>query len=149
MEDARMEEQVHETGGERRLDPQRVARWAELLDEDAEAREFMTQRLVGDQLAGAEQRIAELKLTQEKLRLMQRFGISEELAAVHLTAADPTELERQAESLGALLSPQRQAFADQSWQAAPRLPSYDGGTTSREEWLEQQFLTLYPGEVGT
>jgi hypothetical protein len=138
----------------------RVQRWAELLDGDPQAREFMRAHVAGSELT----QLGELTQRSRRLELALQHGIPAPLAEVHLTAADPQLLEQQAESLAALLrgnkvdtwvgagpAPARDAgnIAGAAAGAAPTqtyvspLPAYESAPINREEWLEQQFVRVY------
>jgi hypothetical protein len=146
-----------------RLDMQRVTRWAELLDGDPQARDFMRERLAGGELS----QLGELTLRQRRLELALEHGIPAQLAEVHLTAADPQLLEAQAESLARLINgvaigsvgaaharPENSndsSTTGRPW-AAPTvhpqspispLPAYEAAPVDREEWLQAQFVQLY------
>src|SRR5688500_13121284 len=84
---------------ESKLDMERVKRWAELLDGDPQARQFMRERIAGSELT----QLNELSLRSRRLELALQHGIPAQLAEVHLTASEPELLEQQAESLKQLL----------------------------------------------
>jgi hypothetical protein len=139
-----------------KLDMARVQRWAELIEGDPQARDFMRERVAGGEL----QQIGELTKRQRRLELALEHGIPAELAEVHLTADDPQLLEQQAESLARLLhsggatdvgarraSPETRSGLSTTGDArvAPTnpLPAYEAAPVDREEWLTQQFVSLY------
>ena len=142
---------------ETKLDMQRVQRWAELLDGDPQAREFMRTHIAGSELT----QLSELALRSQRLELALKHGIPAQLAEVHLTASDPELLEQQAESLAALLKGQltkgegQETNADgnptqfnrpSSLEHRPSLsplPVYEAAPVNRDEWLEQQFVRMY------
>jgi hypothetical protein len=158
----------YDAGDQRgKLDMARVQRWAELLDGDAQARQFMRERLAGGELS----QLSALSLRNRRLELALKHGIPAPLADVHLTADDPQLLEQQAESLAALLAntsggtgpragqgfsggyvdgvfetESRQARGPVPPNITPHvnpLPAYEAAPVNREEWLEQQFVRMY------
>jgi hypothetical protein len=147
---------------ESKLDMQRVQRWAELLEGDPQAREFMRERIAGSELT----QLSALSQRSRRLELALQHGIPAQLAEVHLTAEDPALLEQQAESLAALLhntvdtrvgadalsargpvDPARAGTGPAPTQHNPvpvsTLPAYESAPINREEWLEQQFVRVY------
>jgi hypothetical protein len=131
------------------LDMARVQRWAELLDGDPQARQFMREHVAGGELT----ELTALTQRARRLELALQHGIPEQLAEVHLTADDPALLAQQAESLARLLQSradipvgQNQAYIQESDKnigpTAP-LPYYEAAPVSGDEWLQQQFVRLY------
>jgi hypothetical protein len=136
------------TTSESKLDMARVQRWAQLLDNDAQARDFMRQHLAGGELS----QLTQLQLKQQRLELALKHGIPAQLAEIHLTAEDPTLLEAQAESLARLVAERGSAdppggLIVKGGPEGPRsvspLPAYEAVPVNREEWLQQQFVQLY------
>ena len=156
-----LESQTQEEAGPRpasRLDMARVQRWAQLLDGDPQARQFMREHVAGGEL----EELSRLAQRSRRLELALKYGIPEQLAEVHLTADDPARLEAQAESLAHLIhnnsaaaslppsgSGAERPAADMpplndfvASQATP-LPIYEAAPVSGDEWLQQQFVRLY------
>jgi len=143
-----------------KLDLERVKRWAELLDSDPQAREFMRAHVAGGELA----QLTELQQKQQRLELALEHGIPAELAEVHLTAGDPALLAVQAESLAGLLhggtgalargnlsegqsvpssATGEGARATNNFSPANPLPAYEAAPVDREDLLTRQFVALY------
>jgi hypothetical protein len=154
-----VESQTQEEAGQRpasRLDMARVQRWAELLDGDPQARQFMREHVAGGELT----QLNELAQRSRRLELALKHGIPEKLAEVHLTSDDPALLEAQAESLAQLLQNQSPVAAAAGRRnnngdvpspplnkifesPATPLPVYEAAPVSGDEWLQQQFVRLY------